>query len=105
MTEPHHNPDALDRISTALVRVGAVLLAIGLVGLALDGCHPRLPPVSGCTPYARRCAAVGFEVCSASRRWEPVGDMACDHGCELLDGGRVRCAAAPDASASDGSAE
>jgi hypothetical protein len=103
MRQPTANPDALDR-ATPLVPIAAVLLALAVVA-GLDACHPRLPPVSGCTPYARRCAAVGFEVCSASRRWEPVGDMACDHGCELLDGGRVRCAAAPDASASDGGAE
>jgi len=102
MKEPRHNPGGFDRLTPAALLV-AVLLAV-LVA-ALVACHPRLPPVSGCTPYARRCAAVGFEVCSASRRWEPVGDMACDHGCELLDGGRVRCAAAPDASVSDGGAE
>ena len=56
--------------------VGAlvILAAVGLVGVT--AC-PRLPPVSGCTPGAQRCEGDRPEVCSATRRWHPVGDVPC----------------------------
>lgn len=58
--------------------VGALVIAaaLGLAGLALQGC-PRLPPVSGCDPGTHRCADDRPEVCSATRRWHPVGDLTC----------------------------
>lgn len=45
----------------------------------LCGCPAfRLPPVSDCAPFTTRCSAAGQpEVCSATRRWTPVGDMTC----------------------------
>ena len=49
-----------------------------LVCFALDACHPRLPPVSGCTAGAWRCTDDGRpEVCSAYARWEPAGERSC----------------------------
>lgn len=63
-------------------RPGVLLLvaaiAVGIpMGLVLLGC-PRLPPVSGCTPMTQRCGPSGWpEVCSASQRWEPAGDVSC----------------------------
>lgn len=75
-----------------------------LVGLALAvvGC-PRLPPVSGCAPTSQRCGPSGHpEVCSASQRWEPAGDVSCAAvgGVCVLEAGVARCAPAP----SDGGA-
>ena len=92
--EPHHNPDGLDHIGTALARLGAVLVAIGLVGLALDGCHPRLPPVSGCAPAAQSCRNDRPHICSASQRWEPAGDRTCASvgGVCVVTGGVAHCA-------------
>ena len=61
-------------------------------------CHPQLPPVSGCTPGAWRCADDRPELCSPSHRWEPRGDEPCaaqQRVCAVLptDGGvRARCA-------------
>jgi hypothetical protein len=101
--EPQANPDALDRLGTALARLGAVLLAIGLVGLALDGCHPRLPPVSGCTPRVYDCRDGRPVVCSASQRWQNIGDLPCaavGGVCVVRDGGSLAlCERARDASA------
>lgn len=52
-------------------------LVVGLSGFALQ-CRPNLPPVSGCTPYTRRCTPDGrTEVCSASQRWHRDGDVPC----------------------------
>ena len=94
MREPKVNPDGLDQIGADLARVGAVLVAIGLVGLALDGCHPRLPPVSGCTPAAQSCRDDRPYVCSASTRWEPAGDRTCASvgGVCVVSSGVAHCA-------------
>lgn len=70
-----------------------LMLAVTLAVVALARCSPRLPPVSGCAPLTRRCAADRIEVCSPTQRWHQVGDEACRDGCELLDSGVVRCAA------------
>lgn len=103
MTEPTANPDALDRLGAALMHAGVVLLAIGLVGLALDGCRPRLPPVSGCTPSVYDCRDGRPVVCSASQRLEPIGDLPCaavGGVCVVRDGGSLAlCERARDASA------
>lgn len=101
MTEPTTNPDALDHLGVALARVGAVLLVIGLIGLALDGCHPRLPPVSGCTPAAQSCRDGRPHICSASQRWEPAGDRTCASvgGVCVVTGGVAHCALASDGGA------
>ena len=76
---------------------GTALLMLALLALgAVTGC-PRLPPVSGCTPTAQRCGPSGYpEVCSASQRWEPAGDVSCvavGGVCVLADG-VARCAPA-----------
>lgn len=73
----------------------SVLLAVGLFVLALAGC-PRLPPVSGCTPGAQRCAGDAPEVCSASHRWHRAGDVPCGAvgGACATDGGVAYCAPA-----------
>jgi hypothetical protein len=61
----------------ALALAGFVgLLALGFVGLALQGC-PRLPPVSDCAPFSYRCNADRPEVCSSTRRWHSIGDLDC----------------------------
>lgn len=82
-------------------RPGAMLAVVVLLwaGLAveLQGC-PRLPPVSGCTPTAQRCGPSGHpEVCSASQRWEPAGDVSCAAvgGVCVLEAGVAHCAPAP----------
>lgn len=64
------------RATVATLALLALLALASIVGVALQGC-PRLPPVSGCDPGAHRCAADRPEVCSATRRWHPVGDLAC----------------------------
>jgi len=94
MTEPHHNPDSLDR-ATPLVPIVAVLLALAVVA-GLDACHPRLPPVSGCTPAAQSCRNDRPHICSASQRWEPAGDRTCASvgGVCVVTGGVAHCALA-----------
>jgi len=67
-------------------------------------CTPHLPPVSGCTPYARRCSADGYtELCSASQRWHRDGDVPCSRLEQVcLEGACVDPPA--DAGAADGGA-
>lgn len=75
------------------------------IGAVLLGC-PRLPPVSGCAPTSQACHNGRPVVCSASQRWEPVGDLACSAvggACVVNDAGVAHCAPAP-ASATDGGA-
>ena len=100
--EPQAHPDALDRLGAALMHAGVVLLAIGLAGLALDACHPRLPPVSGCTPRVFDCRDGRPVVCSGSQRWQPIGDVPCaavGGVCVVRDGGSLAlCERARDAS-------
>lgn len=78
---------------------GFVLFAFAL---ALAAC-PRLPPVSGCAPTSQRCSSAGTpEVCSASQRWEPAGDLTCaavGGVCVLGDSGVAHCAPAADGGA------
>lgn len=102
-TPPPPQPRAAERGSA---RPGALLVVVVLLwaGLAveLQGC-PRLPPVSGCTPTSQRCGPSGHpEVCSASQRWEPAGDVSCAAvgGVCVLEAGVAHCAPAP----SDGGA-
>lgn len=66
-------------------------------------CRTSLPPVSGCTPGTSRCSADRPEVCSATQRWEPVGDEACAAvgGVCLVTGG-AHCGRAVDAGAEGG---
>ena len=66
--------------------------------LLVAGCHPRLPPVSGCTPGAQRCEADGPEVCSASQRWHRAGDVTCAAvgGACVVRNGIAVCARATD---------
>ena len=66
MKEPDTHPGGLDRLTPAAVLV-AVLLAV-LVA-ALVACHPRLPPVSGCTPAVQSCRSDRPHICSDSQRW------------------------------------
>lgn len=76
--------------------------------VACAGCQPRLPPVAGCRVAAYHCTDDGrAEVCSASQRWEPIGDRSCPSVgavCVVDDGGPAHCAPAVDAS-TDGGAE
>lgn len=55
----------------------ATLVLLALVGLAGLAACPRLPPVSDCAPASYRCREDRPEVCSATRRWHPVGDQPC----------------------------
>lgn len=77
--------------------LAAVLLGTAL-GSAAARCTPRLPPVSGCAPRAWRCSPSGRpEVCSATQRWEPAGDVPCSAvwaRCVVADGGPAHCAPA-----------
>ena len=58
--------------------------------LALTAC-PKLPPVSGCEPYAHRCEGDRPQACSPSRRWHFVGDSPCGatagQSCAVSNGG------------------
>lgn len=93
MKEPDHNFDGLDH-ATPLAPVVAALLT--LVVIALVACHPRLPPVSGCTPTAQSCRNGRPHVCSASQRWEPAGDRTCASvgGVCVVSDGVAHCASA-----------
>jgi len=90
--EPTTNPDGLDAATPLF------FFLVGLAALAviagLDGCHPRLPPVSGCTPAAQSCRDDRPQVCSASQRWEPAGDRTCASvgGVCVVTGGVAHCA-------------
>ena len=101
----------------ALYAVALLCVASGATSLALlsIGCHPNLPPVAGCVAGVYRCAPSGApEVCSASSRWEPIGNAPCSRVgavCVAPTDGPAHCAraqsdAAADApDASDGGAE
>lgn len=94
--EPATHPDPF----TPLALLVAIVLAA--VVIALVGCHPRLPPVSGCTPRVFDCRDGRPVVCSASQRWEPAGDVSCSAVgavCVVRDGGALAmCERARDAS-------
>jgi hypothetical protein len=92
MRQPQTNPDGLDH-ATPLAPIVAALLALAVIA-GLDGCHPRLPPVSGCTPAAQSCRDDRPQVCSASQRWEPAGDRTCASvgGVCVVTGGVAHCA-------------
>jgi len=62
--------------------------------LALTACRPNLPPVAGCAPGAASCQADRPAICSASQRWEPVGDLPCRAvgGACVSDGAAAHCA-------------
>jgi len=94
MTEPTTHPDALDH-ATPLVPLVAALLALAVVA-GLDACHPRLPPVSGCTPEEQSWRGDRPHICSASQRWEPAGDRTCASvgGVCVVSSGVAHCALA-----------
>lgn len=100
--EPTVHPDGLDRILPALAGIAALML-LALFALPLAACHPRLPPVSGCTPSVYDCRDGRPVVCSASQRLEPIGDLPCaavGGVCVVRDGGSLAlCERARDASA------
>lgn len=73
---------------STLIRVRALLL---LATVALAAC-PHLPPVSGCQPTAQSCDGNRPRVCSASQRWEPVGDLPCSGAC-VVTANIAHCAA------------
>lgn len=89
--------------SRGLATATLALALGGAVALTPPGCAPRLPPVAGCAPTAQRCGPSGTpEVCSASQRWEPAGDLPCaavGAVCVESDGGLAHCAAARDGGA------
>lgn len=88
-------PDGLDHASTALAWIVPLALVVGLAA-SQWGCHPRLPPVSGCTPAAQSCRGDRPVVCSASQRWEPAGDRTCASvgGVCVVTGDVAHCAPA-----------
>jgi hypothetical protein len=66
-------------------------------------CHPRLPPVTHCTPYAQSCINNRPHVCSGDQRQEPSGDLPCSAvgGVCVVTDGRAHCGgSAPSAGAS-----
>ena len=83
--------------------------------LACAACKPALPPIAGCVAGVYRCTDDGRpEVCSASSRWEPIGNRTCGSVggvCVAPTDGPAHCARAQtDAAASapdtsDGGAE
>lgn len=68
---------------------------------ALAACRPNLPPVAGCVPGASSCQGDRPAVCSASQRWQPVGDVSCAAvgGECVTDGVAAHCAPRRDAAA------
>ena len=64
------------------------------LALALAGCPPRLPPVSGCAPLEQSCRDDRPYVCSSSQRWEPASDVPCARvrGACVVDHGVAFCA-------------
>lgn len=91
-----------------MARVGlglcVLVLATLLLGTATLRCTPRLPPVSGCAPLTTRCTASGRpEVCSSSRRWEPIGDSPCAAAGEVcVETPRAHCAPMQITASTDG---
>ena len=84
------------RPSHAAPGVALVMLVwLGLV-VELQGC-PRLPPVSGCTPFTQQCVNGMPHVCSATQRLEPAGDVSCVAvgGVCVVSAGVAHCAPAP----------
>lgn len=75
--------------------------ALILAALALAACRPNLPSPSGCTPGAATCLWDQPAICSASQRWEPVGDTPCASvgGSCVTDGVSAHCAPPRDAGA------
>lgn len=88
--EPTTHPDRF----TPLALVAAVLLTLAVASQC--GCHPRLPPVSGCTPEEQSCRGDRPHICSASQRWEPAGDRSCASvgGVCVVSSGVAHCALA-----------
>jgi hypothetical protein len=68
------------------------LLAFLLLVSGCSSCGPVLPPVVNCAPQSYRCNGNTPEVCSATRRWYPIGDRVCVHVCALTDTGVAYCA-------------
>lgn len=85
-------PPPSGQSGSATVGALVVLAALGLVVCAmLQGC-PRLPPVSGCEPGTQRCSEDRPEVCSATHRWHPVGDLPCSAvGGRCVEGISAHC--------------
>ena len=100
MKEPDTHPDGLDRIMPAIVGLAALAM-LAVFALPLVACHPRLPPVSGCTPAAQSCRDDRPYVCSASQRLEPAGDRTCASvgGVCVVSDGVAHCALASDGGA------
>lgn len=93
------------RYQRGRARVAAVglFVIVALSGFALR-CRPNLPPVSGCTPYTRRCSADGYtELCSGSQRWHRDGDVPCARLELVCIAGA--CVDDPDAAAGDASTD
>lgn len=80
--------------------------ALVLAALALAACRPNLPAPSGCVPGAATCLRDQPAICSASQRWEPVGDTPCASvvGSCVTDGVSAHCAPLRDAGADAGEA-
>lgn len=89
------------RLRAAAV-VGCILLASGTIAATCGS----MPPVSGCTPFTQRCnPATGRpEVCSATQRWQPAGNLSCvavGGVCAVDDAGVAYCGRAPDGGTPD----
>lgn len=85
-----------------------------LAFIACAGCRPNLPPQTTCRVGSYVCVNDQPRVCSASQRFEPVGDAPCSRVgavCVAPTDGPAHCAraqsdaAADDPDASDGGAE
>lgn len=89
----------------ALYAVALLCMASGATALALLACHPALPPIAGCVAGVYRCTPAGApEVCSASSRWEPIGDRSCASVgavCVAPTDGPAHCARAQSDAAAD----
>jgi hypothetical protein len=67
------------------------LFALALLVAGCSCCGPVLPPIANCAPQSYRCNGNVPEVCSATRRWYPIGDQACPHACTVGDAGVAYC--------------
>ena len=94
------------KVRSHVARALIGVLVIFVTAMMSLRCRTSLPPVAGCTPGTSRCSDDRPQVCSATQRWEPVGDEACaavGGVCLVRDGG-AHCGRVVDGGASEGGA-